>query len=262
MLRVLSASQRALTGAALVLLALAAVVVEGCAALSGFSDLEKVDCVGDRCVDASAETLSGDTGTSSDADDAKDAPDGSLADGEDASDGIGDVSETADSADSPDSPDAPIDSGDIDALDTGLDTSVLDSSTDTGTPVDTGPTDTGSCGTPVTHLNCMGTGCGTLGQKYTLSGSPPDDACRPLGTPGSPSTYSAAMASAALSAWPSGGVVTTISCGGFSATCKAAVGFAAVWTYQGSAAGHVLYSTTKCGASLCCCPTTSDPTWN
>jgi hypothetical protein len=109
------------------------------------------------------------------------------------------------------------------------------------------------CSTPV----CCGNGCqpthlNGLGQSYV-------DDCVPPGTPGTASTYTLAMATAARAA-SMPGTDSTKSCGnGANATnclTRDFSGMCATWCYEKSIAGRVVT------AATCSCPTTSSTAWN
>jgi hypothetical protein len=109
------------------------------------------------------------------------------------------------------------------------------------------------CPTPV----CCGNGCqpshlNGLGQSYLLE-------CVALGVPGTASTYSLQMATAARAAWIAGSDGTK-SCGnGPNATScltRTTATTCATWCYDKTVAGRVLEDAT------CSCPSTSSPAWN
>jgi hypothetical protein len=136
-------------------------------------------------------------------------------------------------------------------------------------------------GCAVTHDNCIGTGttCGSgataIGQSYWLS----SDYCAALGVPGTDSTYSLAMVTAAAAAapQPDAAMCSQPPCIGV-ATCTNSNtaedayyddltdtgGPCYVWTYASTTvngtkhpSGHVYMDKTKCD-----CPLDTDPTWD
>ena len=133
----------------------------------------------------------------------------------------------------------------------------------------------------MTHQNCIGTGstCGTgkdkVGQDYWLS----SDYCSAVGTPGTDSTYSLAMATAAAAVAPQ---VTAAQCSnppcvGVS-TCTTSTanedayyddltdtgGPCIVWVFKttGSGSSKVKSGYVHIDTQGCYCPTSSDPTWD
>jgi hypothetical protein len=127
-----------------------------------------------------------------------------------------------------------------------------------------------------THHNCVGSKCSGEGLGQTYS-SP----CVPLGTPGTDSSYSLAMATAAAAAvtpQPPSGALCLLSptgqCTG-TATCPTTGttanvyflddsdngGPCYVWSFASNGStyvsGHVYAST-----SQCTCPISTDPTWD
>ena len=117
-------------------------------------------------------------------------------------------------------------------------------------------TDGCECASP----SCCGTSCQTthdngVGQNFYD--------CSPLGTPGTATTYTLAMANEARDAWPVAGAVSTGSCGTAPAatgtcTCKLGAASATVWCYTGGLAGYVFQNS----AAACGCPIIGDTTWN
>ena len=137
----------------------------------------------------------------------------------------------------------------------------------------------------MTHQNCTGTGstCGTgqdkIGQSYFIAVG--GQYCGAVGTPGTDSTYSLAMATAAAAAGPQPAAgsctrppcVSAASCAGTTTNDSYYVdlsdtgGPCIVWSYKttGSGAttspsGHVHIDTAA--GTLCPCPTSTDPTWD
>jgi len=134
-------------------------------------------------------------------------------------------------------------------------------------------------GCAVQHQNCIGSSCGTgstaIGQDYWLS----SDYCAPLGTPGTDSTYSQALAAAAAAAAPqqSASKCSQPPCTGVGSCTSSTTAMDAyyddltdtggpcyVWTFKSTTAsgtkhpsGHVHMDPLQC-----VCPTSSDPTWN
>jgi hypothetical protein len=114
---------------------------------------------------------------------------------------------------------------------------------------------------------CAGTPCcGTLCGKHQngVPGQTYLDCASPLGTPGNAATYTAKMANEAATAWAQGTLGTSTCNGTGDAVVYAQTATqCAVWTYTGSAVGHMLVNDGAgyCGAG-CCCVRTSDPTWN
>jgi hypothetical protein len=131
----------------------------------------------------------------------------------------------------------------------------------------------------VTHKNCVGTGasCGTgadaIGQDYWVS----SDYCAAVGTPGTDSKYTLAMALAASQAAPQPSVCSNPPCVGVtSCTMNASeqdgvyvnlidtAGPCIVWAFRTTGAGrakspsgHVHIDKTGCF-----CPVATDPTWD
>lgn len=107
------------------------------------------------------------------------------------------------------------------------------------------------CATP----GCCGSSCQVthsngVGQNYF--------SCDPLGTPGTASTYTLAMAQGARAVWNAGSDSTGV-CGGSSNTVSRVTATqCAVWAYSGTLAGRVFIST----PAECFCPLVTDPTWN
>lgn len=134
----------------------------------------------------------------------------------------------------------------------------------------------------MTHKNCIASGsatCGTgsdkIGQSYWVS----SNYCAAVGTPGTDSTYSEAMAAAAAAAGPqpNNNLCSNPPCTG-TGQCSATGstddsyyvdltdtgGPCYVWTFISSgsgkdkiSSGYVHSSDTECD-----CPTSSDPTWD
>jgi hypothetical protein len=126
-------------------------------------------------------------------------------------------------------------------------------------------------------VNCIGTACGTgttaLGQNYFISA----DYCAAQGTPGTDSTYTLAMATAAAGAAPVTAPACSMTpCSGVS-SCTTSLtaqdvyyvddtlgsGNCYVWVFKTTGSGstkapsgHVAISTN------CACPVATDPTWN
>ena len=104
---------------------------------------------------------------------------------------------------------------------------------------------------------CCGTACGVhtdgLSGNYT-------DCTDPLGTPGTASTYNAAMANDAAKAWASGGTIATTSalCSGSTCVTNVNGGECATWCYTGTLAGYVVLHTTS---TTCKCPTVGPTSW-
>ena len=112
-------------------------------------------------------------------------------------------------------------------------------------------------GCAVTHKN--GTSA-PLGQSYFLSA----DYCKPLGTPGDATTYTADMANAAAAAWGITGTPADVGCSGGRIICvgNGTAGYAS-WGYTGTLAGHYYWQAGGCGGpTKCCCPFATDPIWN
>jgi cysteine-rich repeat protein len=107
--------------------------------------------------------------------------------------------------------------------------------------------------------SCCGLTCGSvhsngLGQSY--------GDCVPLGTPGSPSTYTLAMATSARGVWTGTGSDFNLVdyCGtNLTAVLRQTANSCAVWVYTGSLAGYVRLNTAN---ASCLCPSTNAPTWN
>src|SRR5262249_55374171 len=108
---------------------------------------------------------------------------------------------------------------------------------------------------------CCGAACEVqhqngLGQIYT--------SCNPLGIPGTPATYSVAMATAARAAWPTAGADSAGMCavGLANAKClaRASATSCAVWCYSNKQlAGHVHLNAAN---NTCTCPTAADLSWD
>jgi hypothetical protein len=111
-------------------------------------------------------------------------------------------------------------------------------------------TDGCECTTPM----CCGTSCqpihsnGLNSNTYLLM-------CQPLGVPGTQSTYTSAMASAAAASWMAG-TDGTLTCLGTSCVTRTGTSTCATWCYAKGIAGHVLE------AATCTCPNTGSPSWN
>jgi hypothetical protein len=134
-------------------------------------------------------------------------------------------------------------------------------------------------GCAVQHQNCIGSSCGTgktaIGQDYWLS----TDYCAPVGTPGTDSTYSQALAAAAAAAapQPSSSSCSQPPCVGVSSCTTSTTakdvyyddltdtgGPCIVWAFKttGSGSSKVPSGHVHIDATGCNCPTASDPTWN
>jgi hypothetical protein len=83
--------------------------------------------------------------------------------------------------------------------------------------------------------------------------------CNPLGTPGTASTYSVTMATAARNAWDQTGTDAAGRCGAgpseSACVTRQAAGECAVWCYTGPLAGYAARGAT------CSCPSTASLTW-
>ncbi len=104
---------------------------------------------------------------------------------------------------------------------------------------------------------CCGGGCAPahhngLGQPF--------DSCDPLGVPGTASTYSLGLASAARAAWPFAGTDGSCGCvpGNMACVFRQTATSCAVWIYEKSLAGSVHLNTAN---NTCLCPSASSPTW-
>jgi hypothetical protein len=136
-------------------------------------------------------------------------------------------------------------------------------------------------GCAVTHTNCVGSAgaCGTgadaIGQSYFLA----TDSCAAPGTPGTDSSYSEAMAAAAVAAapQPSTSACSDPPCVGEGScpdsTTKVNVyyddrtdtgGPCIVWAFEtaGSGSSKTTSGYVHVDTTGCLCPTTSDPTWD
>ncbi len=82
--------------------------------------------------------------------------------------------------------------------------------------------------------------------------------CQPLGTPGSPATYTQTMAAQAAHAYDSSATITTATCPSGAVVEITSGGNAIVWQYTGTLAGYTERTAGSSGA----CPTTGSRTWN
>jgi hypothetical protein len=81
--------------------------------------------------------------------------------------------------------------------------------------------------------------------------------CNPLGTPGTPSTYTLQMAQEAAAAWSASGTASPVFCAGetcFGWTKPGTSADCAVWCYQGPLAGGVGHSGVPTGNCTAVCP--------
>jgi hypothetical protein len=129
-------------------------------------------------------------------------------------------------------------------------------------------------------MNCIGTGttCGTgkdaLGQSYWISAN----YCTAVGTPGTDSTYTAAMATAAGAAAPQPTTCDDPPCVGISSCTTSTTaqdayyvdltsgskGPCVVWVFKttGSGTTKAISGYVHSDTTGCYCPTSTDPTWD
>lgn len=131
------------------------------------------------------------------------------------------------------------------------------------------------CGStcPARHSNCLGPTCAALGlgqawfDANVFDQPSLPDYCRPLGTPGNPSTYTKNMAGAARSAYPASGTSYVYTCTASSsaenARAKETATQCIVWVWGGTLAGYLRVTAGPCGLAASMCPSsTAFPTWN